>query len=188
MKSHTPPLRTTPPPKTPRAAASARTAQDSDKYIVRFPDGMRDRIAAAAKANNRSMNAEIVKCLEWALNVIGEPTSQPNIPNVTGDIPFTMAQDIARLAIDAEVSFDEMLARTFVAGLHKDAPQVVYIPILPGVTASEIKSVLREAGEFVRPDATIMTELITRWSGVLVPVKANPSDLPVKRVRRTTPT
>lgn len=35
-----------------------------DKVIVRLPDGMRDRIKAAAKANKRSMNAEIVARLE----------------------------------------------------------------------------------------------------------------------------
>ncbi|WP_162588343.1 Arc family DNA-binding protein [Variovorax sp. RA8] len=40
------------------------TAQAGDKYIVRFPEGMRDRIAEAAKANNRSMNAEILQRLE----------------------------------------------------------------------------------------------------------------------------
>lgn len=39
---------------------SIRPHQGSDKYIVRFPDGMRDRIADAAKANNRSMNSEII--------------------------------------------------------------------------------------------------------------------------------
>lgn len=36
----------------------------ADKYVVRFPDGMRDKIAEAAKANSRSMNAEIVARLE----------------------------------------------------------------------------------------------------------------------------
>lgn len=41
-----------------------RKPQSADKYIVRFPAGMRDRIAEAAKANNRSMNAEIVSRLE----------------------------------------------------------------------------------------------------------------------------
>ncbi|MDQ1831951.1 Arc family DNA-binding protein [Massilia scottii] len=35
-----------------------------DRFIVRLPDGMRDAIAAAAKANGRSMNAEIVSRLE----------------------------------------------------------------------------------------------------------------------------
>lgn len=44
-------------------------AQDSksrklDQYIVRFPDGMRERIKAAAEKNNRSMNAEIVKLID----------------------------------------------------------------------------------------------------------------------------
>lgn len=34
--------------------------QEQDKYIVRLPDGMRDQLKAAAKANGRSLNAEIV--------------------------------------------------------------------------------------------------------------------------------
>lgn len=38
--------------------------QAGDKYIVRFPEGMRDQIAQAAKAANRSMNAEIVARLQ----------------------------------------------------------------------------------------------------------------------------
>lgn len=43
---------------------TTRPHQGSDKYIVRFPDGMRERIAEAAKANNRSMNSEIIARLE----------------------------------------------------------------------------------------------------------------------------
>lgn len=35
-----------------------------DKFMLRLPDGMRDRVRAAAEANNRSMNAEIVATLE----------------------------------------------------------------------------------------------------------------------------
>lgn len=35
-----------------------------DQYIVRFPDGMRDRIREEAENNNRSMNAEIIARLE----------------------------------------------------------------------------------------------------------------------------
>ena len=41
-----------------------RAPQSAEKYIVRFPDGMRERIAQAAKKSNRSMNAEIVARLE----------------------------------------------------------------------------------------------------------------------------
>lgn len=41
-----------------------RKPQAEDKYIIRFPDGMRDRLKEAAKANNRTMNAELVARLE----------------------------------------------------------------------------------------------------------------------------
>lgn len=41
-----------------------RNPQTEDKYIVRFPEGMRDRLKAEAKANNRTLNAEIVARLE----------------------------------------------------------------------------------------------------------------------------
>ncbi len=43
---------------------SAPTSRDSDKFMLRLPTGMRDRIKAAADSNNRSMNAEIVAALE----------------------------------------------------------------------------------------------------------------------------
>ncbi|NML61793.1 Arc family DNA-binding protein [Massilia sp. RP-1-19] len=47
-----------------------RTAQVADKFIVRLPPGMRDEIFAAAKANNRSMNAELVARLAKSFNPI----------------------------------------------------------------------------------------------------------------------
>lgn len=34
------------------------------KYTLRMPDSLRDRLAARAKANNQSLNAWIVRCLE----------------------------------------------------------------------------------------------------------------------------
>lgn len=37
----------------------------TDGFMLRFPDGMRERIKAAADANNRSMNAEIIQTLEF---------------------------------------------------------------------------------------------------------------------------
>lgn len=41
-------------------------AKDQDKFVLRLPTGMRDRIKAAADKNNRSMNSEIVATLEEA--------------------------------------------------------------------------------------------------------------------------
>ncbi|HCL45515.1 MAG TPA: hypothetical protein DIC54_15230 [Pseudomonas sp.] len=45
----------------------ATPVQPQDKFVVRFPDGLRDQIAEAAKDSGRSMNAEIVTRLEWSL-------------------------------------------------------------------------------------------------------------------------
>lgn len=43
-----------------------------DQYIVRFPDGMRDKIKALAKANRRSMNAEIIVAIEAGIAAGGK--------------------------------------------------------------------------------------------------------------------
>ncbi len=45
-----------------------RAPQLADKYVLRMPDGMRDKLAALAKANNRSMNAEIVGLLQQGMD------------------------------------------------------------------------------------------------------------------------
>lgn len=57
------------------ATDTSSTGRSSDKFMLRFPDGMRDRIAEAAKANNRSMNAEIVARLQASLASV--PGFQP---------------------------------------------------------------------------------------------------------------
>lgn len=41
-----------------------QSAQNQDKFIVRLPTGLRDRIRLAAETNHRSMNAEVVALLE----------------------------------------------------------------------------------------------------------------------------
>lgn len=47
-----------------QAVYSSRTA---DKFVVRLPDGMRDRIAEVARNHHRSMNSEIIARLEQSL-------------------------------------------------------------------------------------------------------------------------
>ena len=51
---------------------NSRTA---DKFVLRMPDGMRERIAGIAQQNHRSMNSEIVLHLE---NLIDDCTPVPN--------------------------------------------------------------------------------------------------------------
>ncbi|MBX8556992.1 Arc family DNA-binding protein [Pseudomonas cichorii] len=44
------------------------TSRDADKFVVRLPDGMRDRIHVVALSNHRSMNSEILERLERTFN------------------------------------------------------------------------------------------------------------------------
>lgn len=43
------------------------TSRNSDKFVLRMPDGMRDTIAELAKQSGRSMNAEIVYRLQQSI-------------------------------------------------------------------------------------------------------------------------
>lgn len=44
------------------------TSRNSDKFVLRMPDGMRDTIAELAKQSGRSMNAEIVYRLQKSID------------------------------------------------------------------------------------------------------------------------
>lgn len=49
-------------------AKDAYPSEAADRYIVRFPDGMRDRLKDEALKNGRSLNAEIIKRLQDSLD------------------------------------------------------------------------------------------------------------------------
>ncbi len=57
-----------------QALYSSRTA---DKFVVRLPDGMRERIADVARNHHRSMNSEIISRLEQSLFQEGTLDSGP---------------------------------------------------------------------------------------------------------------
>jgi len=40
------------------------TSRESDKYVLRFPEGLRDDIKVMAAQSHRSMNAELVFLIE----------------------------------------------------------------------------------------------------------------------------
>lgn len=63
-----------------------------DQYMLRLPDGMRDQIKAAAAANGRSMNAEIIHRLQtWR-----EPSAGSNA-SVRLEVDTTQADQALRL-------------------------------------------------------------------------------------------
>lgn len=72
-------------------------SETQERFIVRFPDGMRDRIADAAKANNRSMNAEIVARLEQSFQ--GGVDSQLDIGALASRLAEHLAKEGMQLAL-----------------------------------------------------------------------------------------
>jgi hypothetical protein len=44
-----------------------KEVQQADKFVIRLPEGMRDRIRQNAEANRRTMNAEIIHYIDRAL-------------------------------------------------------------------------------------------------------------------------
>lgn len=48
--------------------STVSTGRESDKFVLRLPDGMRATIAELAKASGRSMNAEIVHRIQRTID------------------------------------------------------------------------------------------------------------------------
>lgn len=81
--------------------------QAGEKYLIRFPDGMRARVAEAAKANNRSMNAEIVARLEASLaqdayrqSIAPDPEEIAEIERRAAEWGVSKTQALIRMTIE----------------------------------------------------------------------------------------
>lgn len=134
-------------------------------YPLRMPDHMRTKFEEAATSGGRSLHAEILRRLESSLKSDAEPQrdeKQPAQQPVGGDLSWYLTAQIKDLAEQQGVAFDEMLAKIFVAGLHPDAPQVLYVPILPGASTQELRAAMQASEGIVRPDAAIVSEMIQR--------------------------
>lgn len=102
------------------------TPQNQDKFVVRLPDGMRDKIKASAARNGRSMNAEFVHAMDEYLSKpafkidTGPPVDpntlspadlrdgEPPIP-MSPEVRAAMEQMVQQIADDATRRFTEWL-------------------------------------------------------------------------------
>lgn len=73
-------------------------SETSDRFIVRFPDGMRDRLKAIAAENGRSLNAEIVYRLQETLMMDDYVSSK----NAAPAEPDDGLNALARLSLQVE--------------------------------------------------------------------------------------
>lgn len=89
--------------------------QAGEKYLIRFPEGMRERLAEAAKANNRSMNAEIVARLMSTF-----PEDNGPMPPDTRRSAEDLLKGLERMLAEREDSMLERLRVLTMRGLAND--------------------------------------------------------------------
>lgn len=91
------------------ATKTSNTGRESDKFTLRFSEGMREQIRKAAESNNRTMNAEIVERLqksftqqvgpvgllssEFGLPTLEDPRNHPDLYRHVVPIPGKTSQE-----------------------------------------------------------------------------------------------
>lgn len=89
-------------------------SETQERFIVRFPDGMRDRIAGEAKANNRSMNAEIVARLQASFDAHSVGTSHTRTMAAPDDLDVLYAITVAQMQLQqATMAYSEAKDEAF---------------------------------------------------------------------------
>ncbi len=91
--------------------AESENRKLTDKFMLRLPDGMRERIKSMAEKNNRSMNAEIVSALEEMYPEIDteslgplfcicleDPSIKPAAEKALRDVAAEKGSDVAETA------------------------------------------------------------------------------------------
>jgi hypothetical protein len=78
---------------------SGDASKKQDQFIVRLPEGMRDKIKLAAEKSNRSMNAEIVLRLTESLRDRKEVSDDP-LDNEKRFLQMRLQEVEARLMMD----------------------------------------------------------------------------------------
>lgn len=86
------------------SAKNYAASRDADKFVVRLPDGMRERIAEVAQASRRSMNSVIISRLEASLT----PAGQHEI--VPGEVKTLAPQEKSLLARFRSLDPDHQMA------------------------------------------------------------------------------
>jgi uncharacterized protein YggE len=91
--------------------------RESDKFMLRLPDGMRDLIAEAAKDNGRSMSAEIVHRLERSFPVTGTGSVAIGPATIQATATVTDESDTVTATATVRQTVQEVLDQLTAKGL-----------------------------------------------------------------------
>lgn len=123
-------------------------SEQQERFIIRFPDGMRDKISALAKANGRSMNAEVISMVEASLSHGGKPLLVVHENTAEADIIWELRDQMQHL--QAEVR--ELRASLMKAIDGEVDPETVGVPDFTnnGMAIRETRHMVAELLERVR--------------------------------------
>lgn len=126
-------------------------SQVADKYVIRFPDGMRDMLKEAASANNRTLNAEIVARLQASFNHVGQATSIPPSGTQGGDQIWQdeMRQQLTKLSLENRLTALQTQESTLRLEISRAASQVKDLQ-LRGATDEDVKDLHHALAEMAR--------------------------------------
>lgn len=111
------------------------TSRDSDKFMLRLPDGMREAIKTAADASGRSMNAEIVIRLSYTLGLdLRGEYDRKNAADI--DAKVEASKQLLQSLSDAKEDLIEQIAQRVSAQIHGPG-ESVHHPV--GRTAVQVK-------------------------------------------------
>lgn len=154
------------------------TEKQPPSYPLRMPQELRERLTEAAKANNRSMNAEIVARLESSFNdrlsqdltfkmlnsEVARLTQELQMAR-TASIPFaakimhTVEEQVSHVMESRGLSFEDALLLLTTRGMSmNEAAPVAVIQIAKGTTLSEARALLRVISENSPQDAYVSYE------------------------------
>ncbi len=154
----------------PVATEKTFPSDEADKYVIRFPSGMRDALKAAAESSNRSMNAEIVGRLQQSF----EPRASTN-----DDVLYLVSkfrQELAESQLDTHIVWmmlneAALMLTAFGQTLQQTAPK--NLPLMELVTEwmADADKLVKEGQERLHGDLDTASakfqsatdELIERW-------------------------
>lgn len=121
-----------------------RAPQTADKYILRLPEGMRDRIAESAKRYKRSMNTEIVYILQDYYDLRDYHDQLIDDAIDQAPTPVTTASAIDALSGPALEQLAELLSKSVAEKLshrlREQLPEITEAPKLPRPKRTKPKS------------------------------------------------
>lgn len=152
----------------------AYPSEELERFIVRMPDGMREKLAAEAKANSRSMNAEVVQRLADSLDggskeakrLRGELlASQVEAAALSLELDAREAeqglsaearQRVHRRAEEWKCSVAEALERIVITGSARDAQPVLIVQVAPGATVDDYQQLFAAAVKHLPAAETVV--------------------------------